>query len=139
MIKNFLVVAFSVFTLFAAPYAYAGHGPKEEPKEEVPAEPEIGYYTIKEITTNLANLNPRDRLHYMLEDSRDAAIIADIEPLLKDIILTILGNKEFSQVATNEARERIRVECREKILSTLKDKFGKNIVSDVLFLSYLYQ
>ena len=76
MIKNFLVVAFSVFTLFAAPYAYAGHGPKEEPKEEVPAEPEIGYYTIKEITTNLANLNPRDRLHYiqikvglMLEDS----------------------------------------------------------------------
>ncbi|WP_406030378.1 flagellar basal body-associated FliL family protein [Succinivibrio sp.] len=146
MIKNFLAVAFSIFTLFATPYAYAGHGPKEEPKEEVPAEPEVGYYTIKEITTNLANLNPRDRLHYiqikvglMLEDSRDAAIIADIEPLLKDIILTILGNKEFSQVATNEARERIRVECREKILSTLKDKFGKSIVSDVLFLSYLYQ
>jgi flagellar FliL protein len=75
----------------------------------------------------------------MLEDSRDSTIIADVEPLIKDAIVTILGSKEFGQVATNEAREKIRVECREKVSGILQEKFGKPLIIDLLFLSYMYQ
>ena len=75
----------------------------------------------------------------MLEDSNDTSIIADVEPVIKDAVITILGSKEFGQVATNEARERIRIECRDKIIQIMQDKFGKQIIADVLFLSYMYQ
>lgn len=92
------------------------------------------------MVTNLATLNPRDKLHFvrikmslMLSDSRDSAIIADVEPVIKDSIVTILGAKEFAQIASNESRERIRIECREKMISLLNEKFGKPIIMDVLF------
>ncbi len=101
-------------------------------------EPEIGYYNLNpDIVTNVATLSPTDKLHYvrikmslMLEDSRDSSIIADVEPVIRDAIVTILGTKEFGQVATNEAREKIRIECREKIISIMKEKFGKPIIMD---------
>ncbi len=147
MVKKFLlgIITFA-FIALGSNVAYAGHG-KEEPEEPVEAVPEIGYYQISpDITTNVATLNPRDKIHYvriklslMLEDSRDKAIIADVEPLIKDAIVTILGSKEFGQVATNEAREKIRIECREKISSILTEKFGKPLIVDLLFLSYMYQ
>lgn len=129
------------------PYTFAsGHGGSSEPEPEQ-LEPEIGYYLLNpDLTTNLATLNPRDKLHYvrikmslMIEDSRDSTIIADVEPVIRDAVITILGTKEFGQVATNEARERIRIECREKIISIMKEKFGKPIVMDLLFLNYMYQ
>ncbi len=146
MIKRFFCFLFAIIVLPVSFSAYAGHGAKEE-APAAPTEPEIGYYTFSpDITTNVATLNPRDKIHYvrlklalMLEDSNDAAIIADVEPLLKDAVIDILGAKEYGQVATNEAREKIRIECREKIIDILKDKFGKPIVMDVLFLSYMYQ
>lgn len=144
MIKRFLLSISALVFLAISSVAYAGHGAKEEP---VVVEPEIGYYQLTpDITTNVATLNPRDRIHYvrikislMLEDSRDEAIIADVEPVIKDAIITILGSKEFGQVATNDARERVRIECREKVISILKEKFGKPIILDLLFLSYMYQ
>src|SRR5574344_2402302 len=147
MIKRFLLSIIALMFLAVSSAAYAGHGAKEEPEEPEVVEPEIGYYQLSpDITTNVATLNPRDRIHYvrvkislMLEDSRDETIIADVEPVIKDAIITILGSKEYGQVATNEARERVRIECREKVISLLKEKFGKPIVIDLLFLSYMYQ
>ncbi|MBR1612215.1 MAG: flagellar basal body-associated FliL family protein [Succinivibrio sp.] len=148
MIKNFFkaIAVFFALPFFAVP-AYAGHGSAPEPAEEEVVEPEIGYYAITpDVVTNLATLNPRDKLHFvrikmslMLSDSRDSAIIADVEPVIKDSIVTILGAKEFAQIASNESRERIRIECREKMISLLNEKFGKPIIMDVLFLSYVYQ
>ncbi|MCI7773971.1 MAG: flagellar basal body-associated FliL family protein, partial [Succinivibrio sp.] len=112
MIKRVFCFLFAIIVLPVSFSAYAGHGAKEE-APAAPTEPEIGYYTFSpDITTNVATLNPRDKIHYvrlklalMLEDSNDAAIIADVEPLLKDAVIDILGAKEYGQVATNEARE----------------------------------
>jgi flagellar FliL protein len=147
MLKKLLLGIVSLIFIAVSSSAYAGHGKKEEPAEPENVVPEIGYYQISpDITTNVATLNPRDKIHYvrikislMLEDSRDSSIIADVEPLIKDAIVTILGSKEFGQVATNEAREKIRIECREKVTSILQEKFGKPLIVDLLFLSYMYQ
>lgn len=146
MIKNFYLCSLTALALIFSPMAIAsGHG-EEAPAEDQVVEPEIGYYNLNpDIVTNVATLSPTDKLHYvrikmslMLEDSRDSSIIADVEPVIRDAIVTILGTKEFGQVATNEAREKIRIECREKIISIMKEKFGKPIIMDLLFLSYMY-
>lgn len=146
MIKKIYLYALTALVLMFSPLAVAsGHG-EEAPAEDQVVEPEIGYYSLSDIVTNVATLSPTDKLHYvrikmslMLEDSRDSSIIADVEPVIRDAIVTILGTKEFGQVATNEAREKIRIECRERIISIMKEKFGKPIIMDLLFLSYMYQ
>lgn len=148
MIKKFYLCSLTALALIFSPMAIAsGHGEEEAPAEDQVVEPEIGYYNLTpDIVTNVATLSPTDKLHYvrikmslMLEDSRDSSIIADVEPVIRDAIVTILGTKEFGQVATNEAREKIRIECRERIISIMKEKFGKPIIMDLLFLSYMYQ
>ncbi len=141
-----LMTALLAMTISTSVFA-SGHGAKEEEVPPESLEPEIGYYQLTpDITTNLATLNPREKIHYlritlslMLADSRDTSIIADVEPLIKDAVVTLLGSKEFSQIASNEAREKIRIECREKISSILNEKFGKPLIVDLLFLSYMYQ
>ncbi|MGN1282152.1 MAG: flagellar basal body-associated FliL family protein [Succinivibrio sp.] len=147
MLFKLLQYIFASLLIAFCPYALAsGHGGSSEPEPEQ-LEPEIGYYPLTpDLTTNVATLNPRDKLHYvrikmslMIEDSRDSTIIADVEPVIRDAIITILGTKEFGQVATNEAREKIRIECREKIISIMREKFGKPIIMDLLFLNYMYQ
>lgn len=147
MFKKLIKLFFIISVVLYSQVSFSGHGSEEEVVDESTLEPEIGYYTFTpDLTTNVATLNPREKIHYvrlklslMLEDSRDSAIIADVEPVIKDIVIDILGAKEYGQVATNEAREKIRIECREKIVELLKEKFGKPIVIDVLFLNYMYQ
>lgn len=147
MLKKIFLHTLTALAFIFSPLAIAsGHGGEEAPAEEQVVEPEIGYYTLNDIVTNVATLSPTDKLHYvrikmslMLEDSRDSTIIADVEPVIRDAIVTILGTKEFGQVTTNEAREKIRIECRERIISIMKEKFGKPIIMDLLFLSYMYQ
>ena len=144
MIKKFYLCSLTALALIFSPMAIAsGHGGEETPAEDQIVEPEIGYYNLTpDIVTNVATLSPTDKLHYvrikmslMLEDSRDSSIIADVEPVIRDAIVTILGTKEFGQVATNEAREKIRIECRERIISIMKEKFGKPIIMDKLYVS----
>ena len=115
--------------------------------EPMAPKPDIGYYTFKEdFVTNVETLNPRDKLHFirvkislMLGDENDEPIIVELEPLLKDSIINILGAKEFSTIASTEGRETIRGECHDKISEIMQDKVGRQVVSDVLFLSYIYQ
>ena len=134
-----------------ADLAYAsGHG--EEAAEEgeaaqPPKEPEIGYYTLEpDFVTNLASSNPRDKLHYvriqmtlMLFDEKDATVVAGLNPMIRDAVLSIIAAKDYVSVASSEGRERLRQECRERISSLMQDKLGQDLVRDVLFLSYMYQ
>ncbi|MBQ9275018.1 MAG: flagellar basal body-associated FliL family protein [Succinivibrio sp.] len=124
----------------------AGHGEEEEtPPEEV--EPEIGYYVISpDFTTNLAQADPHDKLHYvrvkvclMIADSRDEDFVQLMEPFIKDVIVSVLGSKDFSRAADGPGREAIRNECREKLLDLMQEKVGRPIIQDVLFLSYMFQ
>ena len=127
----------------------AGHGEPAESSDgaDLGGEPEVSYYSIKpEFTTNTATMNPRERPHYlrvqvslMLGDSNDVSIITEMEPLLKDAIVTILGSKDISVVSSNQGREKIRVECRDRLVAIMNDKIGRQVIDDVLFLSYIYQ
>ena len=131
--------------------AYAsGHGDEatEEMEEaQVIKDPEIGYYTLEpDFVTNLATSNPKGKLHYvrikislMLFDEKDSTVIAGLNPMIRDAVLSLIAAKDYVSVASSEGRERLRQECREKITNIMQDKLGQDLVRDVLFLSYMYQ
>lgn len=97
MIKNFYLCSLTALALIFSPMAIASGHVEEAPAEDQVVEPEIGYYNLNpDIVTNVATLSPTDKLHYvrikmslMLEDSRDSSIIADVEPVIRDAIVTI--------------------------------------------------
>lgn len=108
---------------------------------------DIGYHTLSpDFTTNAATSNPRERLHYvrvriclMLSTKSDEDIVIGIDPVIKDMFLNILGSKTFAEIASTDGREKIRAECREKLVDYLQEKIGRTIVQDVLFLTYMFQ
>lgn len=119
----------------------------EESDAAVPQKPDVGYFTIQpDFVTNLASPNPSDRLHYirirvclMLGNDKDREVVAGMEPAIKDAVMTVLGSKEFTQVASPDGREKIRSECRDKIMALMQAKVGSTMIQDVLFLSYMFQ
>ncbi|MCR5536407.1 MAG: flagellar basal body-associated FliL family protein [Succinivibrio sp.] len=148
---NLLKIFGLVFLLWGAqaPMVYAsGHGEPEEPAaEEEEAAPEISYYNITpDFTTNVATMSAKERPHYirvkvslMLGDGNDTSLIAEMEPVIKDTIVTVLGSKEYSFVSGTNGREKLRAECRDKLVSIMQEKVGRQVIDDVLFLSFMAQ
>lgn len=129
------------------PEAASGGGSDDAMIQSAMFQSDIGYYTLTpDFTTNAATSNPRERLHYvrvriclMLTNKSDEEIVVGMDPVIKDMFLNILGGKTFSEIASTEGREKIRTECREKLVDMLQEKIGRTIVQDVLFLSYMFQ
>lgn len=113
----------------------------------IPQKPDVGYFTIQpDFVTNLASPNPSDRLHYirirvclMLGNDKDREVVAGMEPAIKDAVMTVLGSNEFTLAASPDGREKIRSECRDKIMALMQAKVGSTMIQDVLFLSYMFQ
>ncbi len=151
-IKKFLVLMLCVFiSLGACAWAEEGEEAAEGGEEDAaimgPVAPEIGYYVLKpDITTNVATMNPREKVHYvrvqvslMLGDNEDTALITEMEPLIKDAVISIIGSKEYSEVASSDGREKIRIACRDRLTAIMNEKVGRQVIDDVLFLNYMYQ
>jgi flagellar FliL protein len=150
-LRDAMAAILAVLLAAAAPCAFAAdEAPAAESAEggaQAPQKEDVGYFTLTpDFVTNLASPNPADRLHYvrirvclMLESEKDQDLVAGMEPAIKDAVMTVLGAKEFTQVASPDGRENIRVECREKIMELMQSKVGSPVVQDVLFLSYMFQ
>lgn len=113
---------------------------------EMMAAPEIGYYDLKpDFTTNLYSAGG-SRLHYirvkmslMLIDNRDSAVIASIEPMIRDVIVTTLGARDYASISSASGRESLRQECKAKISELLAEREERDIIQDLLFTNYIYQ
>ncbi len=113
---------------------------------EMMAAPEIGYYELKpDFTTNLYSTGG-SRLHYirvkmslMLIDNRDSSVIADIEPMIRDIIVTTLGSHDYTSISSAAGRENLRQECKAKLSELLFEREQREIIQDLLFTNYVYQ
>jgi flagellar FliL protein len=148
--RRYLMILLSTLALAVFPAHAAEEAPAEGEAAEGEAaapQPDIAYYTMQpDFVTNVATPNPSDRLHYvrvrvclMLANENDKELVAGMEPAIQDTVMTVLGSKDFTQVASADGREKIRIECRDKIMSMLQDKLGSAVVQDVLFLSYMFQ
>lgn len=111
------------------------------------AEKEVGYYELKpDITTNLSTTPKSKRLHYvriklaiMVSDETQIPKIEEKEALIRDIIVSAIGSKDYMAAKASNFREQIREEIRSRISMALFDKEKDTIIEDVLILNYMYQ
>ncbi|RJG50564.1 flagellar basal body-associated protein FliL [Motilimonas pumila] len=103
------------------------------------------YYALEpDIITNY--IKPGKRIGYVrmavelqLENSSDLTILQHHDPLLRDAIIEILGQKSEQQIKSLSGRDEIRNECLEAINKLLVQEEGNKAVAEVIFTKYLYQ
>lgn len=135
-----------ILSLLFANIAIAAPSNEGAALEAATSGPQVGYYNINpDFTTNVAGY-ANSKLHYIrlsvsvvVYDSNDIKLLKEHEPLIKDAIISILGSKQYSQIITQNGREELRAECRDKVAQIMEQKAKRRVVQDLLFLHYLYQ
>ena len=105
----------------------------------------IGYYTLDpEFITNYQTEGPilgyvRVKVDLMVDNAGDIALLKKHEPLLRDTIVTLLGNQVLEQVRSQQGREALRDSCKKAVIALLTKEEGRPVIRDLLFTNYLYQ
>lgn len=113
--------------------------------EEEAAGPAFSYYTLDpEITTNIHTQGQKlgylqVRIDLMVTDKKNIAEIEHHEPLIRDIIIELVGKQTEDQVKVLAGREELRKTLLEELNNMLVAETGEAIIADLLFTKYLYQ
>lgn len=115
--------------------------------EEEAAEETIDYQYFElepDIITNY--IKPGKRIGYvrvsidlMVKSSSDHEKVEAHAPLIRDRIITILGEQNESAIKSFAERDVIRSRCLEEVNEALFEVTGKKPVQDLHFTKYLYQ
>jgi flagellar FliL protein len=102
------------------------------------------YYQINpDFLINLVNEKQIKYLQIQVQIStRNPTMIADFEtysPLIKHELIELFTSKTFSDLSTEQGKERMRKEALLSIRKIIKKETGKVGVEDVLFTSFLMQ
>lgn len=137
MFKKMLICVFC-FSLFSSPL-FA--------EEEVDGEikDEYQYYPIEpDIITNY--IKPGKRIGFvrltielMVKSKGNYRLLETNDPLVRDKIITILGEQNEKKVKSALDRETLRQRCLDEVNGVLFAETGKKPVEDLLFTKYLYQ
>ena len=75
----------------------------------------------------------------MVDSKSSYAVLEEHEPLIRDKIITILGQQTEIVVKSIVERENIRPRCLEEVNELLYKETGKKPLIELLFTKYLYQ
>jgi len=81
----------------------------------------------------------RITVELMAKSKSNYALIDDHEPLIRDKIITILGQQTEIMVKSITEREGIRKRCLDEVNELLFTETGKKPLEDLIFTKYLYQ
>ncbi len=81
----------------------------------------------------------RVSVELMAKSSTNYALLARHEPLIRDKIITILGEQSEDMVKSIAERENIRLRCLNEINAMLSTPTVNNPLADLLFTKYLYE
>lgn len=106
----------------AADYAYYGF------------EPSIitNYITVKKKMGYV-----RISVELMIESSSNFDVVEHHAPLLRDAIITIIGQQPESKIKSINGRHEIQRLCEDKIKSLLKKETGGELIKKLLFTQWL--
>lgn len=115
--------------------------------EEAPAEPvnNYQYFPLEpDIITNY--VKPGKRIGYvrvsielMTKTNSDYARVEENAPLIRDKIITVLGEQTEQSIKSFAERENIRTRCLTEVNEVLYSVIGVKPVQDLHFTKYLYQ
>ena len=106
---------------------------------------QLGYYTLEpDITTNFVTTGKKlgyikVRIDLLVPDIALLPILEKHNPLVRDAIISILGQQREDQIKSLSGREEIRKESLKKINELLLIETGQTVVADLLFTKFLYQ
>ena len=105
----------------------------------------IGYLSLDpEIVTNYVTGSSsrigflRVSIELMVED---IAMIPQAEhhlPLMRAVIIDVIGKKDEAQVKSLTGRENLRAEILKELRRVLKSEVGNQVIKDLFFTKYLY-
>lgn len=106
--------------------------------------PKLAYFTLEpEITTNF--VTPGSRIGYIkikvdiiVADSADVPLVEKHQPLIRNVIIDLLGQQTEENIKTLPGREELRITMIKLINDALLGETGKTLVSNLLFTNYLY-
>ena len=71
----------------------------------------------------------------------DLAKIPEAEhhlPLMRAVIIDVIGKKDESQIKSLTGRETLRIEILKELRIALKSEMGEEVIRDLFFTKYLY-
>ena len=81
----------------------------------------------------------RITVELMAKSKGNLSLIDEHEPLIRDKIITIIGEQSEAMVKSISDRETIRQRCLDEVNEMLQAETGKRPLEDLLFTKYLYQ
>ncbi|GLS89630.1 flagellar basal body-associated protein FliL [Psychromonas marina] len=81
----------------------------------------------------------RITVELMVKSKSNYAVINEHEPLIRDKIISILGQQTEAIVKSVTERDGIRQRCLDEVNELLYVETGKKPLEDLLFTKYLYQ
>ena len=76
-------------------------------------------------------------VEFMLADNDGLDIIEMHEPLIRDKIISLLGQQSPQHLRSLTGREEIRKEIQNEVNSLLKQETGEAVIENLLFTKYL--
>jgi flagellar FliL protein len=73
----------------------------------------------------------------MIESSSNYEVVEHHSPLLRDAIITIIGQQPEAKVKSINGRHEIQRLCEEKVKSLLKEETGKTLIKKLMFTQWL--
>ena len=125
MIK-ILIVALCLLTTVspvkAADYAYYGFEPAII-TNYIAVKKKMGYVRLT--------------VELMIESSSNFEIVEHHAPLLRDAIITIIGQQPESKIKSINGRHEIQRLCEDKVKALLKKETGETLIKKLLFTQWL--
>ncbi|MGJ8691767.1 MAG: flagellar basal body-associated protein FliL [Thalassotalea sp.] len=122
VLSLFLCSLILVSPLKAADYAYFGFEP-EIVTNYVAVKKKMGYVRLS--------------VELMIEDSGNLEVVEHHSPLLRDAIISILGQQPEEKVKSIKGRSEIQTLCETKVKDLLKKETGKPLIKKLLFTQWL--
>ncbi len=116
------------------------------PKTLFAEEPiEVGYLSLDpEIVTNYVTGNAarigflRVAIELMLNDLAYIPAAEHHLPLMRAVIIDVIGKQDEAQIKSLTGRENLRKEILNELQRVLKTELGEDVLKDLFFTKYLY-
>lgn len=79
----------------------------------------------------------RISVELMIENSSHFEIVEHHDPLLRDAIITIIGQQPESKIKSINGRHEIQRLCEDKVKEILKKETGGTLIKKLLFTQWL--
>lgn len=114
-------------------------------EDEKPPVSNISYVALTpEIVTNYNYTGNRVgyvrvKVEIMTENPADKDVVTLHAPMLRDIVITTLLEKDFQTISTREGQAQIISDCKSRMEKFFQETEGRRLIQEVLFTNYVYQ